>query len=217
MARKKSRTPPPPRPVQAPRARREPWDPRRTRLGLIALGVAIAAGAVAVVLALTLGGGGGKDADLASLVAAGCTVSTLPDQGRRHATELPKDFKYNSFPPTSGIHHGQPAIWNIYDRPVPQFVLVHNLEHGGVAVQYGEGVQPETVKRIADWFSQDPNGMVVAPLPKLGTKIALTAWTHLATCRRFDEAGFSDFRDAYRFEAGPEGEFFGPRRTEPGT
>ena len=38
---------------------------------------------------------------------------------------------------------------------------------------------------------------------KLGDKIALTAWTQLATCTRFDEKAFSAFRDAFRGK-GPE-------------
>jgi len=43
----------------------------------------------------------------------------------------------------------------------------------------------------------------MAPLPKLGDKIALTAWTHLASCSTFDESAFKAFRDAYRGK-GPE-------------
>ena len=40
--------------------------------------------------------------------------------------------------------------------------------------------------------------MLLAPLPKLGTKIAITAWQRLATCSRFDEKAYAAFRDAFR-------------------
>jgi hypothetical protein len=43
----------------------------------------------------------------------------------------------------------------------------------------------------------------VAPLPALGDKVALTAWTHLATCPGFDEEAYDAFVDLYRFK-GPE-------------
>jgi hypothetical protein len=60
--------------------------------------------------------------------------------------------------------------------------------------------------------------MLLSPLPRLGDKIALTAWYApaegdqaqaesaqgiLAECTRFDQNAFEAFRDAYRFQ-GPE-------------
>ena len=155
-------------------------------------------------LAAALGGGGDE--------AAACTTKTLPDQGRAHITpkqKPPKGFEYNSFPPTSGWHDEHPAIWDLYEQPVDQRMLVHNLEHGGIVVQYGEGVSPETVTEVVDWYRDDPNGLVVAPLgdspdaAKLRDKIGLTAWRQLAVCSDFDGEAFSDFRDDYRAK-GPE-------------
>jgi hypothetical protein len=165
----------------------------------IALGIAIAVAAGAVGIALAVGGGSGSDEG----VAGACTRQTFDMQGQRHVEELPENFEYNSTPATSGQHHPTPAIWNVYDQPVPEIRAVHNLEHGGVVVQYGEDVPPATVQEIVDWYAEDPNGMIVAPREDLGNKIALTAWTRLATCTTFDEDAFSDFRDDYR---GPEGE-----------
>ena len=137
------------------------------------------------------------------LSAAGCTESTLPAQGREHVAQLEKGFKYNSFPPTSGPHNPQTALWNIYTEPVPFVNQVHNLEHGGIIVQYGDQVSPETVQQISDWYAQDPTALLVAPLPALGDRVALTAWTKLAICPGFDPAAASAFRDQFIFE-GPE-------------
>ena len=113
-----------------------------------------------------------------------CTLTSYPAQGldnnsqrAGHVTELPKGFRYNSSPATSGPHDAQWVIWNVYDSPVPEINLVHNLEHGGIAVQYGSQVPKATVDQIVAWYSDDPNAMVVAPLPALGKRIALTAWT----------------------------------------
>jgi hypothetical protein len=169
----------------------------------IGLGVAIAVAAGAVGIALAVGGRGSEEG-----VTGPCLRQDFPAQGARHVEELGENFEYNSNPPTSGPHHPVPAIWNVYEQPVPQIRLVHNLEHGGVAVQYGEDVPPATVQQIVGWYAEDPNGMIVAPLPedapaRLANKITLTVWTHLATCTAFHEDSFSDFRDDYR---GPEGD-----------
>ena len=201
---KKSRTPPPPRPVQAPRRRESTtgggWSKRTLGIAaavVVAVGIAIGLG-----VALTGGGGGGGD-PTKKLAAAGCTLKTYPDQGRAHVQSLEAKVNYNSFPPTSGPHYFEPAIWGAYDQPLVLVQEVHNLEHGGVTIQYGSGVSQSTVVELRDFYNDSPNGLLLAPLPKLGDKIALTAWTHLATCTGFDKSAFAAFRSAYRGK-GPE-------------
>ncbi len=211
MAKKKSRTPAPPRPVQAPRRRVEARTPRRTRIYLIALG-ALAVLLVTTLLAFTLRGG--SEDVKAALAEGGCTRETFESQGQRHVETLPKGFKYNSVPATSGPHQPQPLapiVWGVYDEPVEEIKVVHNLEHGGVIVQYGPEVSAQTVRDIVAWYRDDPNGLVVAPLPpalleeqpELSDEIALTAWTYLQTCKRFNEEAFSNFVDLHRGN-GPE-------------
>jgi hypothetical protein len=184
----------------------------RSRLLFIGLGAAIVV--VGVVIALVTVLGGGEDAS-AALAAAGCTDQTFPAQGREHIVEPKEGFAYNSFPPTSGPHHPQYAIWNLYDRPVQQLRLIHNLEHGGVVVQYGKDVPQATIDQIEDWYLSDPTAIVVAPLQgnALSDKVALTAWTKLAVCPGFDEKAFDAFRDTNIFN-GPER--FPENRLEPG-
>ena len=176
------------------------------------LGVGAAIAVVAVVIALVTVLGGGEDAS-AALTAAGCTDQTFAAQGREHVTAPKEGFEYNSFPPTSGPHHPQWALFNIYDRPVQQIRLIHDLEHGGVVVQYGDEVPQGTADQIRQWYLDDPTAKIVAPLPALGDKVALTAWTHLSLCPGFDEAAFNQFFDAYAFQ-GPER--FPADRLQPG-
>ena len=215
MAKKKPRTPPPPRPVQAPRAgttsTKGPRDPRKTRLMFLGLIGAIVLIAVAAVLAIALGGG---DEAGAEVTAGGCTTETFPEQGREHVEALPAGYEYNSFPPTSGSHNAVPAIYNVYGDPVDQMLLVHNLEHGAIVVQYGDQVPQSEIDSIVAWYSEDPNGIIVAPLPELEDKIAVTAWTQLMTCPAFSEEAFDEFTESYRFQ-GPER--FSPDAMQPGT
>jgi hypothetical protein len=178
-------------------------------LGLM---VAIVVIALAAGLGIALGGGGGSsDSELS---VGGCVAQTFPDLGRKHATQLPKGYKYNSFPPTSGTHYPTPAIWNIYDEPVRQMLLVHNLEHGGIVVQYGDQVPAATVDQIRTWYQSDANGKIVAPLPAFKDKVAVTAWTHRMTCPGFNQEAFDAFTEAFRYK-GPER--YPTSRLEPGT
>jgi Protein of unknown function (DUF3105) len=205
---------------------------------LIALGAALVVAAGVAAIAFAVGGGDEEKAGADTL--GPCTVKTFPAQGldnksqrAGHVSKLPEGFKYNSFPPTSGPHDAQWVIWNVYDTPVPQINLVHNLEHGGIAVQYGSEVPKATVDQIVAWYADDPNGIVVAPLPDLGKRIALTVWTadydgdptnpdaritksegRVATCTAFDEEAFSEFRDDYRYQGV---ERFEPDQLQPGT
>lgn len=210
----KPRTPPPPR-QQGPRKRGTVPTPGTGRgmLGqrsALLAGVLVGAVVVAIVLAFVLTRGGSKGtggseahSPAAALVAAGCTFKTYPSQGRAHVQSLTAKVKYNSFPPTSGPHYVDPGVWGKYETPLVLVQEVHNLEHGGVILQYGDKVARGTIDKLASFYDSSPNGVLLAPLPQLGAKIALTAWTRLATCTRYDEGAFSAFRDAYRGK-GPE-------------
>jgi hypothetical protein len=167
---------------------------RRAALVAAALVALAIPGAVIGVLAARDGDDG---------AAGACELSELPSQGQAHVSEVEPDFPYNSFPPTSGPSTSEPAAWSRHEGSLAQPQLVHNLSHGGIVVQYGSEVPAAEVDRIAEWYRSDPDGLVVAPLPELGHRIALTAWTHLALCTGFDGAAFAAFRDAHRFE-GPE-------------
>jgi hypothetical protein len=218
---KKTRTPPPPRRVQAPRTRSEPRDAERTRLILyVAAGLGFV-GMAAAILLFTLGGGG-NEALGATLREAGCTFKTVksPPHAGNH-TDVPtleSKVTWNTDPPSNGMHIGQIAVWGFYDEPVNPRLVVHNLEHGGVAIWWGSKVPAETVAKLRDFYSEDPISMVGTPYPKLGSKIALTAWTgnprtyfkngdygqgRIAVCTRFDKGAFEAFRDEFRGK-GPE-------------
>ena len=231
MAKKKSHVPAPPRPVQGPKVRtggpsgpRAPRDPRRTRIIVLGVvGALVVIGAIVGVVIAVGGGGGGGSGQVA--VGGPCVVKTYPDQGRQHVTKLPKGFKYNSYPPTSGPHYPPgnlaPAVWNFYDQPIDEIILVHNLEHGGVVVQYGSKVPQSTIQQIADWYQKDPRGLLVAPFPadapaRVADKVTLSAWTHLSTCTGFDEEAFDAFVQNYRAPNGDNPEKFPLDALQPG-
>jgi hypothetical protein len=149
-----------------------------------------------------------------------CTLKVYPGIAPHHVQSLDAKPRYNSFPPTSGTHYYLPAKWDIYPYAIPQIALVHNLEHGGIVVQYGKAVAKATVARIRAWYLKDSNGLVVAPLPRLGGKIVLGAWNappyktgvpparqdaghgYLETCTAFDAKAFTAFVKRHRYKGG---------------
>ena len=215
---KKDRVPTPPkRPVQAPKAYKPEHNPRRAQLIFIVVAAVIIIAAAAVGIGFIMSGGGG-DGDAGPIGDSGtCQTQTFDALEATHVQQLPEDYEYNSVPATSGLHNPQTAIWNLYDQPVPQINYVHNLEHGGMVIQYGSEVSDADIAALADWYQQDTRGLVVAPLseemeeedPALADKIVAVAWTHMMRCTTFDESAFDDFSDDYR---GPQGD--GPEKFE---
>jgi Protein of unknown function (DUF3105) len=205
--------PPKPRPHGKPKP---PGGVERRNLLFLGVGGLALIAVAAVALAFTLGGGGTSDAR-AALEKANCTLSATPALAGVHSITTPSGTspKWNTFPPTSGPHYAVPAVYGIYTEPVYQAQLVHNLEHGAIAVQYGKDVPQSTVDELKSFAQAHPRGTVLAPYPALGDKIVLEAWVvhdpskpaegtaYLAKCKQFDETAFAAFFDAYQFQ-GPE-------------
>ena len=206
--------PPKPRPHGKPKPPARGAD--RRKLLLLAVGGVALLAVAAVALAFTLGGGGSDDARSA-LQQAGCTLSATPSLAGVHSITTPSGTspKWNTVPPTSGPHYAVPVVYGVYDEPVYQAQLVHNLEHGAIAVQYGKDVPQATIDQLKTFAQNNARGTVLAPYPALGDKIALGAWVvpdpskpdegtaYLAKCTEFDEEAFSAFFSAYQFQ-GPE-------------
>ena len=66
--------------------------------------------------------------------------------------------KWNTDPPTSGPHFGfNPngsvhVIWGAYEEPVQLARVIHNLEHGGVYIFYGDEVPDATVAQLEEFY-----------------------------------------------------------------
>lgn len=135
---------------------------------------------------------------------------TVPSLGNNHIQSIESPHPpYNSKPPTSGPHVPFVARWGIYDRPIPNELQVHNLEDGGVLIQYDCKNCAEMVQKIEtlakEYFQKSQAGpqnsryghLLVAPYPGLDTPIALTSWGKIDKLNTFDEARIRRFIEAY--------------------
>lgn len=131
-------------------------------------------------------------------------IEEYDDLGYDHIRPGQPHPLYNSNPPTSGAHWADPQEWGIYTTPQVQEQLVHNLEHGGIVIQYNNLSSAE-LQRLIDFVKSNPRHMILAPYPGLdrNVRVAFTAWTYLQTCNGADLDALDDFIEEFR-DQGPE-------------
>jgi hypothetical protein len=186
----------PKRPETAPRGgaakrrgyqRRSPWERIALRVGIAAVVVL----SVAVI------------ANEAGFFRPSAGV-VMPDQGRGHVPPGTR-VSYDSIPPTSGSHYeAQVAPWGSYQARVEDAIVVHNLEHGGIAIAY-KGISDADVERLEGFlrtFAPSRFGnrvkIVIHPDDRLNDgEIVLTAWTRMDRLTAIDEQRIRTFYDAH--------------------
>jgi hypothetical protein len=214
------------------RERAQLEDARKRRLySLVAGAVLLIAATVAVVVALAAGGGsGGSDSALGfsktakpsetpppekitdlneAAKAAGCTLKNPPIEGRTHVTSK---VKYHTNPPTSGNHYPIPQDDGVYTKTPPFTHLVHTLEHGRIEMQYAPSIDPKRLAQLGGLYNPDKSYTLLFPNAQMPYELAITAWGHLAGCKKIDDATFDLIRDFKRryLGTGPE-----PLETQP--
>jgi hypothetical protein len=123
----------------------------------------------------------------------------VPTLGNQHiaSVETPH-VPYNTNPPTSGSHVPSIARWGVHTQPIPDELQAHNLEDGGVLVQYSCRDCDDLIAQLAAIVSRYPDKVILAPYPKMDTRIAVTAWGRIDTFDDPSEQRIVRFIEAYR-------------------
>ena len=132
------------------------------------------------------------------------------EQTREHIPFGQPHPLYSSTPPTSGWHYDTPAAWGIYDSPLLDETVIHNLEHGGIVISQNltDGAQVAQLREFVEGQPGFPGCFIMrsytqAPdLVPEGT-VALTSWEWLQGFDGVDAAGMQAFIDAHK-NLGPE-------------
>ncbi|MBI4219044.1 MAG: DUF3105 domain-containing protein [Chloroflexi bacterium] len=149
-------------------------------------------------------GRGTKEAEL--------NVPEATNDGTQHVAPGELHAAYSTVPATSGSHWsiqpgpgaplGAPVCWGVYDQPIPDEALVHNLEHGGIGLHYNcPGGCPELVSGLEKLVPGNRAQFVMSPYPNMPSKIAVTAWRRLLTMEEVDAAKIKAFINLYRDRA----------------
>jgi hypothetical protein len=125
----------------------------------------------------------------------------IPDLGNEHisAADTPHE-PYNSKPPTSGPHLDPKAEWGIHDQQITNELQIHNLEDGGVLIQYDcdEEDCSTLIQQLETIAKRYKEKVILAPYANLDQRIALTAWNRIDTFDEFDEKRITTFINFYR-------------------
>jgi hypothetical protein len=134
-----------------------------------------------------------------------------------------QDFpvKYNNSPPTSGPHAG-PASWGNHSNEVPEINQVHNLEHGGILIQYNcvhlrglvinqvvvhlqgqscDELRTELREVLLKAREEIDRKIILAPYSKMPSLIAVTAWTRIQYFDKVEAEGILRFVEVFINEA----------------
>ncbi|MBI2036995.1 MAG: DUF3105 domain-containing protein [Candidatus Liptonbacteria bacterium] len=115
-------------------------------------------------------------------------------QGQEHIAVGASHPEYNSNPPTSGWHYGQPANWGIYQNELPDEQVLHNLEHGGIWISYTD--IDDAMKMALEKIAKARSKIILAPRSKNDAPIVLASWGRLQKFQTFDEQAIRAFIDA---------------------
>jgi hypothetical protein len=132
-------------------------------------------------------------------------VQSVVIQGQQHITRGTSHPPYNTKPPTSGWHYGDAvAPWGVSTAPIPDEVQVHNLEHGGIMIQYDcPGGCPDVVAKLEEIVRSYRSKVILAPYEGIGRPIAVTAWGKIAFLDEVNEPFIRRFI-AENKDKGPE-------------
>lgn len=138
----------------------------------------------------------------------------LADEGRSHVPEG-SEITYRHSPPASGNHYPRPASWGTVgtaDKPLPEGIFVHNLEHGGIVILYNcPQACPELVQQLTALVRSGPKDpkynetkIVMTPYSKgMQHQIALLAWNWIDELDAFDRDRIVKFYQDH-VDKGPE-------------
>ena len=127
----------------------------------------------------------------------------VQSMGNRHIDSVDTlHEEYNSKPPTSGPHIGSIAKWGIHDEPIPDELQIHNLEDGGVMIQYNCDTKKDDcqklIKQLEEIVKKYNEKVILAPYHDMESRLALTAWTRIDTLDEFDEERIQTFIKSFR-------------------
>jgi uncharacterized protein DUF3105 len=172
---------------------------RRQRFGLIAVAVVVVLGAAVWLVRGALRSGPAT----AGLGSTPLQIVDYPIQGRDHIQLGQPHPAYNSNPPTSGWHYPSPADWGFYNEELPDELLVHNLEHGGIWISYRSTEDTELINQLVALVRGYRSKVIVTQRSRNDTRLAVAAWGHLMKLDHYDNAAIVTFINRFKNQ-GPE-------------
>ena len=131
----------------------------------------------------------------------------IPVMITKHIAEGDQHDPYNSDPPTSGPHYGQPAQAGFYDEALPDEQLIHNLEHGYVVIWYNcTGLDETACAALKTQIREVMNRagltkLIAVPRLSLPGAITATTWGRLYQPVALNADELLEFIKEFRYKA----------------
>lgn len=118
----------------------------------------------------------------------------IADMGASHVSRGESHLEYNSNPPTSGPHWGDGVAGaGIKDKPVPDELVLHSMEHGAAVLWYKDDLPKVEVEKITKAFNDASGKKIMVPRKNLDVPVALTSWNWLLKLKTIDEKKIKEF------------------------
>jgi hypothetical protein len=207
--------PPPPPPYQPPHPPQGPpylppggaYPPPRRSKALpvaIAVGLAVLVLAAAVLVPLLLlsdddtddaARDRGADPESPSVSVDTTDLDEVREYDGLEPAHVEGDLTYDQAPPVGGTHNTTWLECGVYDVPVREENVVHDLEHGTVWITYREDQVDEAGRQaLADRLPQ--NG-ILSPYPEQQAPVVVTVWGRQLDLLGPDDARLGLFIDEY--------------------
>jgi hypothetical protein len=114
------------------------------------------------------GGSSGTDG-----TSADTSLDAVEEFSDLETTHTEDDVDYEQSPPAGGPHH---PVWldcGVYEEPVSEENVVHDLEHGTVWITYEPGLDEESVAALEDVL---PENGILSPYEDLQAPVVVTVW-----------------------------------------
>lgn len=122
----------------------------------------------------------------------------IAGQGAAHIGLGDSHPAYKSNPPTSGSHRRQVFPWVSSRTEVPDELVLHNLEHGGVWITYKDPADRALIEKLEALAARYRTKVLVTPRPENDIPVAVAAWERLLKLDSYDERRIVEFINAYR-------------------
>ncbi|MCW2853013.1 MAG: hypothetical protein JWM84_2677 [Nocardioides sp.] len=109
-------------------------------------------------------------------------------------THTEDDVDYEQSPPAGGPHHPTWLDCGVYDEPVSEENVVHDLEHGTVWITYEPGLDEESVAALEEALPQ--NG-ILSPYDDLRAPVVVTVWERQLELTGADDPRLQLFIDEF--------------------
>jgi hypothetical protein len=114
---------------------------------------------------------------------------------------------YNSVPPTSGQHWPRWSVCGFFNHPLPDELLVHNLEHGNIIVSYNlpDEADVSALRAAVSAIPSSDEIAIVRRYPDIPVgMVAITTWGVLDRMMGVDPERIADFFRRFPGNTGPE-------------